>query len=204
MLLPAGRVDEGHTGRERRGDEGHQRERGPDSGQFGDAAEHRPDDEAGDGDAEHRAERLPAPLARDTHGHPCQRSCPRGGAREALGEPRDPERDRTAGEREAARLAAARAGESRRRLLASGRYVRREQPARDLAEERTAPVGTKEEPGLELRQVVVVGEGGEERDDRPEEHRVDHTIDPVTGDPRGPRAEEYAPARPDPELQVSD
>ena len=77
------------------------RERGPDSGQLRRRRRNRADDEAGDGEPEHRAERLPATLARDAHGDPRQRAGPRRGARETLREPRDAERDRTAGEREA-------------------------------------------------------------------------------------------------------
>ena len=90
---------------------------------------------------------------------------------EALGEARDPERDRVAGEREAD------AGERERdeadEDAALGADAADEQPARDPADERPAAVRAEQRPRLELREVVVVGERGEEGDDRAEEHRVE-------------------------------
>ena len=104
-------------------------------------------------------------------GDPRERAGPGHRARDALREPRDAERDRVAGEREDE------ARDAEERKAGDDAALRPdpadEEPGREPADERAAAVGAEQQPGLELRQVVVVGEAGEERDDRAEQHRVD-------------------------------
>ena len=143
----------------------------PDSHDVGEAAEHRADDEAEDCEAEYRPERLPAPLARHVDGHPRQRAGPCGRARDALDEARQAEGERAAGECEGK----ARDREHRQTGEDAALWPdpSDEETARHSADERSRAVRSEEEAGLELRQVVRVCEVREERDDRPEQHRVE-------------------------------
>ena len=93
------------------------------------------------------------------------------GARHTLDEPGDPERDRPAGERE--RETGKRQDGEPEQKPALRPDPPDEQAARDAADEGARPVRPEQRAGLELRQVVRVGEVGEERDDRPEQHRVE-------------------------------
>ena len=167
-----GRGPDGEERRdERERDERDRDERPLDPHDVGKAAEHRADDEAEDGEAEDRAECLPASLARHVDGDPRQRAGPGRRARDTLDEAGQPEGDRAAGQRE---------GEAREREHGqSGENAALrpdpadEEAARHSADQRSRAVRAEEQAGLELRQVVRVGEVGEERDDRPEQHRVE-------------------------------
>jgi hypothetical protein len=153
------------------GDDRDSDERGADADDVSDAAEQRPDDEAEHGQPEDGAERLSAALARNADGDPRERSRPGGRARYALCEPCDPQRDGATGEREA--QARERQKGEARQDSALRTDPADEQPSRDPSHQRTPAVRPEEDAGFELRQVVVVGEAGEERDDRAEEHRVE-------------------------------
>ena len=135
-----------------------------------DAAEHRADHEAEHRDAEHRPERLPAPFPRRADRDPGERRRPRRRAREPLDEAARAESDRASGQRE--REARERKHAQAEEEAALGADPADEETARDAADERSGSVGAEERTGLELRQVVRVGEVGEERDDRAEQHRV--------------------------------
>src|SRR4029078_513413 len=63
-----------------------------------------------------------------------------------------------------------------------------EHAAGDDPDERTAAVGAEQQARLELRQVVPVGEVGEQRDDRPEQHRVQEDDRPGDRDDPAHRA----------------
>ena len=76
------------------------RRTGSDRGQLAERPYHRSDDEPEDREAEHRAERLAAPLARRAERQPGERAGPGHRAREPLEETGDAESDRGAGERE--------------------------------------------------------------------------------------------------------
>ena len=135
-----------------------------------DAAEHRADDEAEHRDSEHRPERLPAPFPRGADRDPGERRRPRRRAREPLDEAARAESDGASGQRE--REARERKHAQAEEEAALGADPADEETARDAADERSGSVGAEERTRLELRQVVRVGEVGEERDDRAEQHRV--------------------------------
>ena len=115
------------AGRERCRDERHEAEEdcdptehGLDGGQLGDGADRRADDESEHGEPEGRAEGLAAPGARRAQRQPGERTRPRDGAREALGEPGRPEHGGRAAECEGD-TRESRGPQGRARPCASGR-----------------------------------------------------------------------------------
>ena len=201
-LLARRRVDGGERPGEAGRDDCDRAERRADADEVGDAAEHRADHEPEHREPEHRAEGLTAPGTRDADRGPGERARPRRGAGQPLGEASDAERDRATGERE---------GETREREhdqahedAALRPDPADEQPSRNPTDERAAAVRAEQEAGLELRQVVVVGEAREERDDRSEQHRVEEDDgagdgDDATHSPDLDKGARLRPRRPDAE-----
>ena len=145
-------------------------ERRADADRVGSGAERRADDRAEDRGPEGEAEQLAAPGARRRDREPGEGAGPRGRARGALDEAREPERPWPVGERE---------GEARQREQAEAEHhgpLRAEagggEPARDGADERAGAEGAHEQAGARLAEVELVGVAGHERRERAEEHRV--------------------------------
>ena len=162
----AGRCPAGERG----GDDADGGERDADADGFRHGAEHGAEDGAEDRGAERGPDQLAAALARGRDREPGERAGPGGRAREALDEPRETERpgpfrgrEREAGDREqdeagddGALRAPARGGEA----------------AGDAAEERAGAEGGDEQPGARLRKPELVRVAGNQRRERPEQHRV--------------------------------
>ena len=133
-------------------------------------AEHRSEDGAEDGGAEGDPDQLAAPLARCRDGQPGQCAGPRGGAGEALHEPRGTEcpgpfggREREAGDGEEHEPS----DDGALRPPARGREA-----AGDPAEQRAGAERGDEQPGAGLGEPELVRVAGHERRERPEQHRV--------------------------------
>ncbi len=135
-----------------------------------DGADRRPDDESEHSEPEGRAERLAPTFAGRRRGEPGEGPGPRHGAREAL---REAGRRRARRSRSRARTGARDAEQEE----ADDRSALRPDPLckvarRDAAEHRPRAVGADDEARLQLAEPELSGQGGDERDDRREEHRV--------------------------------
>ncbi len=170
-LLPwRGSRERGEPGEDQRGD-ADTREREPDSDVLGRASEREAEDRAEDGSAECGAENLAAPLTWRRHRDPGERASPGRGAGDALGESREPERER----RVCGREGEARDGEDEQ----SGNDCplrpepRCGKPAGDPAEDRAGAVRADENACAGLGQVELVRVRRNEGRQRGEEQRVD-------------------------------
>ena len=145
-------------------------ERDADADRFGDGAEHGAEDGAEDRGAERGPDQLAAPLARRRDGQPGERAGPGRRAREALDEPGEAERPGPFGgrEREAGDGEEDEAGDDR----ALRPPARGGEPAGDPAEQRAGAEGGDEQPGAGLREPELVRVAGNQRRERPEQHRV--------------------------------
>ena len=146
-------------------------ERAPDADGVGDGAEHGAEDGAEDGGAERGPEQLAAALPGSRDGEPGERACPRGGARDALDEPRDPERPGPVREREReARCSQQGEPGDDGDLRPSARGG---EPAGDPAEQRPGAEGSDEQPGAGLGEPELLRVAGHERREDAEQQRVD-------------------------------
>ena len=136
-----------------------------------DRAEHRAEDGSEDGGAERDPDQLAAALAGRGDGQPGERAGPRRRARGALDEACEPERPGAfcSGEREAGGCEEHESGDDG----ALRAPAERREPAGDAAEQRAGAEGGDEQPGAGLREPELVRVPGNQRRERPEQHRVD-------------------------------
>ena len=114
---------------------------------------------------------LTSAVAGRAHRHPGERTRPGDRARQPLEQPREPERERPAGDGEAE--AGGGQHEQAEDDRVPGADAPREQAAGDPARERARAERADEEARFELAERELVGVAGDERDDRAEQCRVD-------------------------------
>ena len=158
-------------GGERHGHDADDGERSGDADRFGDGAEHRPEDGAEDRGAEGGSDQLAAPLARRRDGQPGECARPGGRAREALDEPGSAERPGPFGGRE--REAGDGEEDEPRDDGALRPPARGCEAAGDPAEQCAGAEGGDEQSCAGLGEPELVRVAGNERRERPEQHRVD-------------------------------
>ncbi len=170
-VSPDGRPFHEREQREAERHDAERRQRDSDADRFGDAAEHRTEDRAGDRCSERDSNDLATLLPRGDTGDPREGSCPRDRAGEALNEAGNAKRDRAVGEceREACDAEKDKAPDDG----ALRAEACRSEASGYAAEERACAEGRDQESRPRLRKLELVRVPGHERRQRGVQHRVD-------------------------------